>query len=113
MSRTALLLSERIAGAPCRSSRMMRVAHCLQCMTVLTWAVFSLIGSSVAWGAETPMQAVQKTIHEVFAVLGDEGLQGPAHNAERRKKLEAIIKQRFDYEEMAKRTLASTWKKLT
>jgi phospholipid transport system substrate-binding protein len=59
------------------------------------------------------MQAVKKTIHEVLAVLEDVDLKDPARQIERRKKLEAIIKQRFDYEEMAKRTLAVTWKKLS
>ena len=112
MSRTEPLLSERITGALRRLSCMMRAAHGTLCLTVLTWAVISLIGCSVAWGAGTPMQAVKETIHEVLAVLEDEDLKGPAQNAERRKKLEAIIKQRFDYEEMAKRTLAAKWKKL-
>ena len=113
MPRTGLLVSEIIKGARCRSSQWLRAAYGSLCLTVLTWAVISLIGCSVAWGAGTPMQAVKETVHEVLAVLEDEGLQGPTQKAERRKKLEAIIQQRFDYEEMAKRTLAAKWKKLS
>lgn len=113
MLTTGLLLSEIINGAGYRSSRLMRAAHYTLFMTVLTWVVIPLIGFSMAWGAGTPMQAVKETINEVLLVLGDEGLKDPARDAERQKKLEAIIKQRFDYEEMAKRTLAAKWKKLS
>jgi phospholipid transport system substrate-binding protein len=67
----------------------------------------------VAWGAGTPTQAVKETIDQVLSVLGDEALKDSARTAERREKLEAIIRQRFDYEEMAKRTLGREWKKIS
>ncbi len=84
-----------------------------QCVLVLVWLGMILIGFSFAWGAVTPTQAVKETIDQVLSVLGDEELQGDERTAERREKLEAVIKQRFDYEEMAKRTLAAKWKKLS
>jgi phospholipid transport system substrate-binding protein len=80
---------------------------------VLAWIAMSLVWFSVAWGAGAPTQAVKETIDQVLAVLGEEGLKDPARTAERREKLEAIIGQRFDYEEMAKRTLGAQWKKIS
>jgi phospholipid transport system substrate-binding protein len=80
---------------------------------VLAWIAMSLVWFSVAWGAGAPTQAVKETIDKVLAVLGEEGLKDPARAAERREKLEAIIGQRFDYEEMAKRTLGAQWKKIS
>ena len=46
-------------------------------------------------------------------VLRDQALKDPARETERRAKLEEIIGRRFDYAEMAKRTLASHWKGLS
>jgi phospholipid transport system substrate-binding protein len=79
---------------------------------VLAWIGISLIGCSVAWGAGTPTQAIKETVDQVLSVLRDDTLNDPTRTAERREKLEVIIGQRFDYEEMAKRTLAAQWKKV-
>ncbi len=84
-----------------------------RCLTGAGFILISLMCFSVAWGASTPTQAVKETIDEVLAVLGDEALKGPAQDVVRREKLEVIIGKRFDYEEMAKRTLASNWKTLS
>ena len=82
-------------------------------LMVLTWTLIFLFCLPLAWGAGAPTQAVKETIDLVLSVLGDEDLKDPARKAERRAKLEAIIGQRFNYEEMAKRTLAAKWKKLS
>jgi len=86
---------------------------CPRCVLALAWIGISLVWFSVAWGAGTPTQAVKETIDQVLSVLADEALKDPTRTTERREKLEAIIKQRFDYEEMAKRTLGAKWKKLS
>lgn len=59
---------------------------------------------------ESPIEAVRSTVKEVTRLLTDEELKQPAQLAERRRLLEEIIGQRFDYEEMAKRSLAAHWK---
>lgn len=84
-----------------------------QFFPILAWVVFSLLYASLAWGAGAPTEAVRETINQVFSVLSNEDLKDSSRAEERREKLEAIIGQRFDYEEMAKRTLAAKWKKLT
>ena len=84
-----------------------------QYLLILAWLGLSFMWFSLAWGAVTPTQAVKETIDQVLSLLGDEELKGDERMAERREKLEAVIRQRFDYEEMAKRTLAAKWKKIT
>ena len=60
----------------------------------------------------TPTSSVKSTIDEVLAVLSDKAMKAPEKQTERRAKLEEIIGGRFDYEEMAKRTLPTQWKAL-
>ncbi len=55
--------------------------------------------------AESATAAMQGTLDRVLAVLGDAALQAPERAGERREALEALIKERFDYREMGKRTL--------
>ncbi len=75
------------------------------------WSLGSLLLSS-SWGETTPTAAVKQTIDQVLVVLNDQDLKDESKIAERRAKLEDIIGKRFDYEEMAKRTLAKRWKSL-
>ena len=56
--------------------------------------------------------AVKKTLDQVLAILGDEQLKTPDRSRDRIAALEKIIGERFDYEEMGKRTLGFEWKKL-
>jgi len=113
MPRILVLLREMTRGTCCLPSQLSRGGIGTQFVMVLAWIAMSLVWFSVAWGAGAPTQAVKETIDQVLAVLGEEGLKDPARTAERREKLEAIIGQRFDYEEMAKRTLGAQWKKIS
>jgi phospholipid transport system substrate-binding protein len=79
----------------------------------LGWVVVSLAFLTGAWGGGTPTGAVKETVDQVFVVLRDQALKDPGREMERRAKLEEIIGRRFDYAEMAKRTLASQWKGLS
>jgi phospholipid transport system substrate-binding protein len=106
-------IGEMIRGTVFLSRPLIQWTTCPRCILVLAWLGISLVWFSVAWGAGTPTQAVKETVNQVLSVLGDEALKDPARTAERREKLEASIGQRFDYEEMAKRTLGARWKKLS
>ncbi len=70
------------------------------------------MGSVVGLAELTPTSSVKSTIDEVLAVLSDKAMKTPEKQTERRAKLEEIIGGRFDYEEMAKRTLPTQWKSL-
>lgn len=60
-----------------------------------------------------PTAVVRATLDTVFHILDDRQLKGPGQVAHRRELIEQVISERFDYEEMSKRTLAAHWKPLT
>lgn len=95
--------------------RLLQFIHSSRNIAVifLGWIVVFFGCLTAAWGEGTPTGAVKETVDQVFVVLRDQALKDPARQTERRAKLEEIIGKRFDYGEMAKRTLASQWKKLS
>jgi len=113
MPRIWIKSCEKIKGSGSEVNRLNRGAYGTQGLTIITWFAFLFISVPLAAGAGAPTQAVKETIDQVLSVLGDEDLKDPAREAERREKLEAIVGQRFDYEEMAKRTLGANWKKIS
>ncbi|KPK17912.1 MAG: organic solvent tolerance ABC transporter substrate-binding protein, partial [Nitrospira bacterium SG8_3] len=77
-------------------------------LAVLALGGFSL--ASLVIGLEAPTVVVRGTIDEVLRLVTDEGLKKPDQEAHRRKLLEETIGQHFDFEEMAKRSLAAHWR---
>jgi phospholipid transport system substrate-binding protein len=63
--------------------------------------------------AESPTDVVRTTINAVIRILSDDSLKAPAKLQPRRRMLEQVIAQRFDYAEMSKRALAANWTPLT
>ncbi len=55
--------------------------------------------------AESPTESIQGTINKAIAILEDPAWKGPEKHKARRAKLEKLIGERFNYEEMAKRSL--------
>jgi phospholipid transport system substrate-binding protein len=79
------------------------------------WAVAALwltVMPRTAAAEMTPTQAVKGTVDEVIRLLQDKDLQKENRLDERRQKLEKVIAERFDYDEMAKRSLGAQWGKL-
>lgn len=78
----------------------------------------SLVGGTV-WGltatawAGPPTEAVRKSVDEVIRILEDPAWKKPEKKEERRKLLEQTIAQRFNFTEMAKRSLGAEWAKRT
>jgi len=62
---------------------------------------------------ESPTAVVRATLTAVFHILEDPNLKDPAKLMPRRRKLEEVIAERFDYSEMSKRALAAHWTPLT
>jgi phospholipid transport system substrate-binding protein len=79
---------------------------------IIASCVYVLFSAHTA-AAVAPKDAIQSTIDAVLAVLKDKNLAAPAKKAERRGTIRSIIRDRFDFEEMAKRSLARHWKKRT
>jgi phospholipid transport system substrate-binding protein len=78
---------------------------------VCVFFTFNAIPLSSA--AISPLQEIQSTIDAVLDVLKDENLRLPANKEKRRAQIRSLISERFDFEEMAKRSLARHWKKRT
>jgi len=77
-----------------------------------------LVGGDIGWWPATawagpPTEAVRKSVDEVIRILEDPAWKKAEKKEERRKLLEQTIAQRFDFAEMAKRSLGAEWAKRT
>ena len=61
--------------------------------------------------AGVPGDQVRQTTDKVLAILKDPQLKGESKKNERRDKLKELIYQRFDFTEMARRSLGSEWRR--
>ncbi len=82
---------------------------CLQIIAFLILLSYSLSNAAVA----NPKVAVQSTIDAVLETLKDTTLSLSTNKEKRRNKIKELIRERFDYEEMAKRSLARHWRERT
>ena len=63
--------------------------------------------------AGEPTEAIRGTIDEVLRILGDKQLKEPSKANERRQLLETVVGERFDYQEMSRRSLGAPWNNLS
>ncbi|MBI5639918.1 MAG: ABC transporter substrate-binding protein, partial [Nitrospirae bacterium] len=73
-------------------------------------SLFSVARSAFAGEAT---EQVRQTVDTVMDVLKDQELKKPEKKEQRRKKIREVVDRRFDFEEMAKRSLALHWAKRT
>ncbi len=69
---------------------------------------FSLAGESNAI-ADSPTAEIKSTVDQVIKILTNPRYKGEANKEERRKLLREVIFARFDFQEMAKRSLGPEW----
>ncbi|MDA8432231.1 MAG: ABC transporter substrate-binding protein, partial [Nitrospiraceae bacterium] len=65
-----------------------------------------------AYAGEATEQ-IKETSDAVIAVLNNKELRKPENRQKKRKKLREIVDKRFDFGEMAKRSLGPAWSKRT
>lgn len=85
-----------------------------QVLTRKWWvSVVAMIYLSVAAPvtAGAPGDEMRATIENVLATLQDPNLKGPEKQRDRRNKLKSVIYPKFDFAEMAKRSLGSHWQR--
>ncbi len=58
-------------------------------------------------------EGLKRTISKVIEIVSNKDLKQPDKKEERRKLLREAMKERFDFEEMSKRSLARHWRKRT
>src|SRR6266478_4494624 len=61
--------------------------------------------------AGVPGDQVRQSADKLLAILKDPQLKGESKKNERRDKLKEVIYQRFDFTEMARRSLGSEWRR--
>lgn len=83
-----------------------------QVVQLIVVGLFLFVGT-LGFAAESPTEVVRTTINEVMRILNDDSLKSSAKLLPRRRLLEQVIAQRFDYAEMSKRALAANWTPLT
>jgi phospholipid transport system substrate-binding protein len=62
-------------------------------------------------GAAASGDRVRETVDKLLTILNDPQLKAESKRNERRAKLKEVISQRFDFPEMAKRSLGSEWRR--
>jgi phospholipid transport system substrate-binding protein len=72
-----------------------------------------LLASVLISQAGEPTQQIKQTTDKIISILSDPALKGAAKAAERRKLVTQTIDERFDWEEMSRRSLAQHWAKRT
>ena len=72
--------------------------------------IYILTVASYAGAASAPTGELKTSIDSMLDVLRDKNLSGPDKKEERRSKISSLIRDRFDFKEMARRSLARNWK---
>ena len=83
--------------------------------SIVIVVLFSIIISvpSIAQAFDKPIDAIRITVDAVLNIMKDKALSDPAKKEERRSKISALLRERFNFQEMAKRSLAKHWKERT
>jgi len=81
--------------------------------TAIALLILAMLGSVDVASAGPPTEALKTSIDEVVRVLNEPELSKPEKKQERRKVLVDVISKRFNFEEMAKRTVGAEWAKRT
>jgi phospholipid transport system substrate-binding protein len=68
--------------------------------------------ASVSLAGE-PTEDVRKTTDRIIAIVTDPGLKEADKAQEKSRQIRSVVDERFDWEEMSKRTLARNWKDRT
>ncbi|MCL5022679.1 MAG: ABC transporter substrate-binding protein [Nitrospirae bacterium] len=81
-------------------------------LVMLLWFAISPALSSPSAAGE-PTNELKQTVDAILGVVTNKELKKPGKAAERRAKIRRLANERFDFGEMAKRSLAQQWKKRT
>jgi phospholipid transport system substrate-binding protein len=61
-----------------------------------------------AWAGE-PTEQIKKTTDKILGIVTDSSLKVPEKAGERQRRIREAVDERFDWEEMSRRTLARHW----
>jgi phospholipid transport system substrate-binding protein len=63
--------------------------------------------------AAGPMEEIKQTTDKILSIVTNPALKAPSKTEEREKLLHRAVRERFDWEEVARRSLATHWAKRT
>jgi len=72
-----------------------------------------ILGMTVSGWAGEPTDRIKETTDKILSIVKNPALKSPAKAQERRKLIRQAIDERFNWEEMARRSLARHWEKRT
>ena len=103
-------------GFPLRARRGLKIfgppSLWLMCATSILLGTSCIHESKPSPAQGAPTEAMRTTISQALEVLQDQELKKPERTDERITRLKKIADARFDYGEMAKRSLGGQWDKL-
>lgn len=76
-------------------------------------ACFLLLLGAWETRAAAPRDTIKSMADEVIRLLSDPAMDNPAQRRLIRQRVKAAVDRRFDYEEMAKRSLGATWGRIS
>ncbi|HSA62732.1 MAG TPA: ABC transporter substrate-binding protein [Nitrospiraceae bacterium] len=80
----------------------------------LLWVVLVFSGPAASAAlAGGPTEAMKSMIDEVLRIIRDKELKQPEKTEERRRLLQKTVGDRFDFQEMSRRSLGAQWAKLS
>ncbi|MCL5236400.1 MAG: ABC transporter substrate-binding protein [Nitrospirae bacterium] len=79
----------------------------------ISFSLVLLLVTALASYAGEPTDQVKQSVEEVLDILRNKELKRPEKTKERRAAIRKVVDERFDFEEMAKRSLGLYWKKRT
>ena len=83
----------------------------MKTLSAVGLGILLLLMESVSAAAGVPGDQVRQTTDKLLAILEDPQLKGESKKSERRHKLKEVLYERFDFTEMAKRSLGSEWRR--
>jgi phospholipid transport system substrate-binding protein len=79
----------------------------------MTGAFLLILGMGVPAMAGEPTQQIKQTTDKILSILADSNLKNPSRAQERKQWVSQAIGERFDWEELARRSLAQHWAQRT
>jgi phospholipid transport system substrate-binding protein len=78
---------------------------------LLSFVLFAAVPPKAFAGE--PTQQVKETVDEVISILNNRELKKPQNREQRSAKIREVVNERFDFAEMAKRSLGIYWRQRT
>ena len=77
------------------------------------WSFVLILAIAAPVLAAEPMEEIKQTTDKIISIVTNPGMKAPSKAAEKDKLIRQAVDERFDWEEMARRSLATHWAKRT